>query len=358
MISFIVNLLSKKKPTVGLDLGGHSLKAIKLVDGSPLMIEQIGYVGLQEEVYSQQRLEKPEVLLEALEELKEQVTFDNCTTAIAIPAPSVFSKRIKVPIMEPHELAAHVEFEAGNFIPHGADSVYLDYHVIGIGGKNTYDVLVVAVKIDLVHQYLDVLGDAGIEVGIVDIEPFAVMNSIEAVSEFEEDEAIALINIGSRYTSINVVRSEHSLLLGDLPIGGKQLTERISEELSLSLADSEELKVSKDPKVVEILSSYLPELSSELSRQLSFFWNASNFDGGISRTMITGGGSLLLGLRDAMEEETASGCTVFDPLSSYESISDLTLDSFKSNGSLFTVAVGLAGRKVGDRIVPSLSDEE
>jgi hypothetical protein len=60
------------------------------------------------------------------------------------------------------------------------------------------------------------------------------------------EEAIALVNIGARYSSINILKGGRSTFTGDVPVGGRDITEALVRDLNLSVEHAEAVKTALD----------------------------------------------------------------------------------------------------------------
>ena len=359
-MKFLKDLLKKHESLVALDLGATALKLVELdITGEKPRLCNIALMKIGADVFSGNVLSKAEKVSEIISTLLEESQIADKRVITAMPAPSVFTKRIKMQKMDYDELDNNIQFEAGNFIPHSLDAVKLDYHIIGDAGKNQLDILIVAVKNEIIDSFLDCFSLAGLEAAVVDVDYFALQN----VFEFNYPEYIskttALINIGARYSSINICQGGQSLFTGDISVGGKLITDAISEELQVSVEEAEKYKVSQDSRgdhkveVEDIIDRSIEQVASEFNRQLSFFWSASGSDDGIDHIMLSGGGAKLPGLVDELSEKTGLKCESMDPFRHV--MCDTSFDKvyLKDLAPLMSVGLGLAMRQPGDKIFPS-----
>src|SRR3989338_3148759 len=153
----------------------------------------------------------------------------------AVPGRAVIIKKIQLPAQGEAELEANVEFEATNVIPESLENVNLDYQVLSYtedGSK--MEVLLVAVKKEIINSYTQVIRDAGLTPAIMDVDYFAMENMYEVSYGATSEGVVALLDIGARYTSINVLKQGISTFTGDLPVGGEAFTEALVQALQVS----------------------------------------------------------------------------------------------------------------------------
>jgi type IV pilus assembly protein PilM len=351
------NLFQQHESLVAVDIGASGVKLIEFdTTGAVPRLVNIGVAPLSQEVFTNNVLSNADPVSDQLMGLLESNAIENKRVVTAMPGPSVFTKKVKMPKMDPSDLSGNIELEAGNFIPHNIDAVRLDFHVVGEVGRNQLEILVVAVKNEIIDSYLDCLSLAALETAVVDVDYFALQNIYELSYPELVSDTVVLINIGSRYSSLNICREGQSLFTGDITIGGKQFTEAIASELGVSEAEAEELKLgggeeSKQGAVKGVVDATLEQVANEFNRQLSFFWNASGADDGIDRIMITGGGSLVPGLVEEFSEKTGIECERLDPFKVVD-CEDIDESYIKDMAPRMAICAGLGIRQPGDKEMP------
>lgn len=356
----LFNLFKKEDGLIAIDIGASSIKLLELdTRQDPPSLVSVSVVKVSKEIFSGNALSKAKDVSDLVVRLMEQSGISGKRIVTAVPGPSVFTKKIKVPKMSENDLSSHIRFEAANFIPHNINAVRIDYHILSEISKSSYEVLVVAVKNEIIDMILDVFLEAQLEVAVIDVDHFALQNMFELSYPELVDSTIGLVNIGERYTSINICRAGESLFTGDIPVGGKLLTEAIAEGLGVSLEEAQELKKNKDKNspyftmLKDITSRSVDYLVSELNRHLSFFWNASGSQDGLDRILLTGGGALVAGLGQELSDKTGIECSLLNPLRGVEVGSYEDQNYLKEIAPQLGVCVGLALRYPGDRIYPS-----
>jgi type IV pilus assembly protein PilM len=91
-------------------------------------------------------------------------------------------------------------------LEHGSSC--FDFQVLGESqedGQRKIDVLLVALKTDLVDQHIATLKAAGLTPTIIDVDAFALQNIYEINRLESNEETVALINVGATWTTINIL---------------------------------------------------------------------------------------------------------------------------------------------------------
>src|SRR5690606_15165772 len=144
----------------------------------------------------------------------------------------------------PQETEQAVMYEARNFIPEELDNVKLDYQVTSTApDAEEAEVLMAAAKKEIVNRYADTLRLAGLTPVVVGGAYFALDNMYELNYDPLANQVAALVNIGSRYSSINILKEGRSTFTGDVPVGGRDITEALVRDLGIPADEAERIKV-------------------------------------------------------------------------------------------------------------------
>src|SRR5256886_15528517 len=123
---------------------------------------------------------------------------------------------------------------------------------------------------------------------------------------------MALVNIGARYSSINILKGGRSTFTGDVPVGGAEYNDARVRQLGVSPADAESLKQGRaaggaDPAAAEqVLGSVTELIVEEIQRALSFFWTAAT-DEPLGAVFLSGGPARMPGLSAELKQRLDRG---------------------------------------------------
>jgi len=355
----ILKLFKKQENLLAIDIGASSLKLIELqIQNSKPLLVNYARVNLPPDVFNSSILTKGEPVSDALNLLLETNSIPERRVVTAMPAPSVFTKKVRMQRMGLEDLTTNVHFEASNFIPHNINAVQLDYHILGESGKNQLDILVVAAKSEIISSYMDAIALSGLQTAIVDVDYFALQNAFEFAFPEQIEDTTALINIGYRYTTVNIVRGGESLFAGDISTGTRQIQEALESGLDLKASEAVEVLCGekqlpdRQAEVSQIISDQVENFAHELNRQLSFFWNASGADDGIDRIYLTGGGALLPELLEIVSQKTDIETLLLDCTKQLNYEGKFEKEYIEELGPFMTICLGLALRQPGDKVLP------
>lgn len=346
-----LGFFKKREALIAIDIGSGAIKLAE-IEGSPQQPQLVSFAlrAFGQEVISNNIVSKPEQVAEVISSLLDANQIEGKRAAVSIPAPAVFTKRIKMPKQGEDELRDSVQFEAGNFIPHKLDAVKLDFAVLGESGKNQLDVLVVAVKRELLESLEDCLGLAGLETALADVDFFALHNVYETNYPELKADTSAVLSVGYRYTSVSISKEGLPVFVGDVAIGLKQLEEELALKLNIPDAQCRAAvqNLVFEPAWQETVNAFIDTSSQELSRQLSFFWNTCGIEGNINRILLSGGAAVVPGFSDALGRKAGMTCELLNPFAKITLADSIDTAYLNKVAPLLAVATGLGLRAPGD----------
>ncbi|MDQ7008143.1 MAG: type IV pilus assembly protein PilM [Acidobacteriota bacterium] len=353
-------LFGRSKDLVGLDIGDSSIKVVELKDlgrNKGWEVQSIATEPLPQEAIVDGTIMDAGLVVETLRRIWTYGKIRNRRVATALSGPSVIIRRINLPTMSEQELAEQIRWEAEQYIPFNMQEVSLDYHVLegsSLAGEGNMDVILVAARKDKIDDYTSVIGQAGLEPATVDVGTFAALNCFEVNYRDEMPPSAALIDIGASVTSVSILQDGTSVFWRDISIGGNQYSDTIQRELSLSREQAEAAKRGEavegvpGEQVSAILGSVNEELGNEIQRTVDFVKAFAGSEAPVDAIYLTGGGSRLPGLQQALGERFGAAVHQLDPFRQVRLPARLE-SQFGDAGPDTAVAVGLALRKVGDR---------
>ena len=275
----------RKENIVGLDIGTSTIKVVQLLKSKEsyslvkASIEEVGFNADEK------------VKLAALKRLFKRAKISQKEVNISTEGPSVIIRNIQLPKMSKADLKNAIKYEAEKYIPYGINEVYVDCQIIS-EVQNNMGVLLVAAKKDAIDDKIQLVQKAGLRPWIVGVDSFALINAFNLKNE-ESDKTIALLNIGSEATSVNIIRGNLFNFTRNIPAGGKHITEVIAEDFKTDLTRAEELKKNpgdKKQEVSEICLNAVREMAIEIKS--SFDYYESQYEEGVSKIFISGGAAI------------------------------------------------------------------
>jgi len=218
-----------------------------------------------------------------------------------------------------------VRYEIQQQIPFSLDQIAMDYQILERSEGGGYDVMMAAIKVDVVEKQLEVLRAAKRSIDIVDVCPFAAYNWLKHSGEFgDPGECVALIDIGAITTDIVIERENKFRFTRPLNVGGNDVTLALGAAFGLNFVDAERVKRQRgfaptgdakvDGKGGEVIGGVLQRLVMEINRSFTYFRSLPG-GGTVNRVILCGGGACLRNMVPYMQKQLGIEVRIAQPLS-------------------------------------------
>jgi type IV pilus assembly protein PilM len=325
------------KSLLVIDPGRHTLKVgIGSVGakGRSAKLQSVYTVrtGLPPQATAEEVLEKSG---ELLQEVIKRHNLNAKEVSFAIPGRASFVRQLKIPRVSGDRLNRLIQYEARQQIPFPIEDIILDSHVFETEGPELA-VTLVAIRRSIIDQYVDMLKVAGLVPDTIDVTTLALFDAFYPQLKKEEEEMVALVDIGASTTDIVVCKNDRVEFIRSAPQAGDQLTKVLADNLGVDWEQAEEIKCSLgqlDPSIDRqtdplafgegdqasrarlFLSKAFDAIANEIRRTIDFY--VSQPDGEpIGKIYLTGGTARLPGIDDFVESRLGISCVVQSPFES------------------------------------------
>lgn len=358
----MLNYLTLKPETFGLDISDFSLKIIKLKKKkNKFELVSYGETKIKPGIIEKGKIKNEKLLAATIKMALSNVKGEKLKTKYVIaslPEEECFLQIIQLPMMKKEEVKKAIYFEAENYIPLPIEEVYLDFHIISPDQNNLeyLNVLTIALPKEVIDPYLNSLKEAGLQPLALEIEAQAICRAL--IKREISQEHFLLVDFGETRTTF-IIFSEGSLkFTASHSISSKRLTEVISNNLKISFDKAEELKIKygidnseEGRRNFEILKPILSEFVEQIEKYLNYYQthfvrkNILLENKNIEKLLLCGGGINLKGfsnfLISKLEIEVSSGISWTNLLLKNKKT---TLNISYQKSLSYTIALGLALR--------------
>ena len=344
---------------VALDIGSSSIKMVESsIEKSRYQLLNLGTVPLPSKAIQNNMVIDQRSVADAIRRVIQEHNVKATRVISAVPGRAAIMKKVQMPRQEETELEANVEFEANSVIPENLENVNLDYQVLNLAdGGSKMDILLVAVKKEIVNSYTDVIEQAGLTPAVIDVDYFAMENMYEASYVGEKiNGVVGLIHIGAHYTSITFLQNGVSTFTGDLPIGGEEFTEGLRRELNLSSEMAENFKLTgviegkKGLDLQVLLRPIAENIVEEIRRTVSLYGAVGSDEGdGLKHIYLSGGSAKVPGLHTLLGEKMGVPVSLAEPFRGFIVNKNIDKSYLANSAPLFAVGAGLSIRRPGDK---------
>jgi type IV pilus assembly protein PilM len=295
----------------------------------------------------------------ALREMMQELRIKNGAVNCALPAQSVFARFVKLPSLEHEKLEKIIAFEAQQNVPFPIDDVVWDYQVVGGGLEEQIQVILVAIKHDLLDDINGAVEETGLHTATIDLAPMALYNAFR-YSYPNANDCSLLVDIGARTTNVLFIEPRR-IFSRSLPIGGTAITAAIVREFGETF-DAAETRKKRDgfvglggayaepsdhdiARVSKLARSTMTRLHAELMRSISHH-RAQQHGSRPDRIFLCGGTAGMPYMREFFHEKFQLPIEFFNPLRNVAVSEAASASGVAHSAHLLGELVGLALRGV------------
>jgi len=313
-----MNLFSRKKTTVALDIGSGLIKLVVVTHGSgDPVLSKVAYTSVVDDAIVEGEIMDPGIVADAIRGLMASAGVKTKHVVIAVGGRDVIIKKIQMDRMTEAEARSVIRWEAEQHVPFDMENVELDFQILDPEGEGLQmTVLLVAAKRELVENKVSLLAEAGLTPSIIDVDAFAIHNAFEINYPDEMRGVVGLVNIGHEMTNVNILEDGIPVLTRDLPLGTRRFREDMQRERGISADEADQLLqgVERNELLDPFLESRGEELAVGIERAAAFLQSASRSATGISRLWLTGGGGRIPGLAKVLGDRLRLPVELANPL--------------------------------------------
>src|SRR5207244_4408560 len=139
------------KSFLSMDFGAGTLKMaeFELNEADSLLLKQYGVKSLG--IEGSQDSKREAVILKAIQDLLAEKPSRSKNINVCAPGFHVFSKFVKLPPVDTSKVTQIIQYEAQQNVPFPLEEVVWDYQILGTTPTNELEVLLVAVKAEIVE---------------------------------------------------------------------------------------------------------------------------------------------------------------------------------------------------------------
>jgi type IV pilus assembly protein PilM len=275
----------------------------------------------------------------------------------AVPGQSVFARFVKLPSVEQDKIERIITFEAQQNVPFPIEEVVWDYQLVGTGEADKIEVVLVAIKADLLEEINAAVEAAGLQTTRVDVATMALYNAFR----FNYNELTGcslLVDIGARTTNLLFIEPG-KIFSRSIPIGGSSITAAIAKEFNEPFGAAELRKKrdgfvslggayadASDPEIARVsklVRNTLTRLHAEVTRSISFY-RTQQQGKPPQRVFLCGGTASTPYMREFFHEKLQWPIEFFNPLRNVTIAEPVAVEEVAHSAHLLGELVGLALR--------------
>ncbi len=364
----------KLKPNypIAINIGDQSISAIQLKETRHgLAVREWFYQQLEEDF--EDVSVKRDVYVYALKDMIKKRNFAGRRAILLIPTKNITSFPIRFKVDETESVESVIVRESIEHITIPMNEAVIDYtSVAKIGNEDgdQYNAEVIAVKRDLIKQYLFMLKQAGLSVEVIDNGLLSLIRLHQYLNNAIHDPVI-LCHIGYKESLLSIVSEDGILAQHHVPWGIQPLFKKLQDNLGLS-GDSKAAKIllkkygllyenressnsnidiaqdttmdNRSRATYQITKPYINELIYEFQKMIAYV-RSEEQNTALKSIYIYGQGTIIHHLDQFFESSLNIKTELINPVKKISFSENSTLPEVFENTPL-TLALGLGMRRV------------
>ena len=231
----------KSNSFLAVDFGAGSLKLAEFEtnEAGGLVLKQYAIKSLGLE--GSQETKREALILKTLQELIASLGIKAKDINVCAPGFHVFSKFVKLPPVEASKVTQIIQYEAQQNVPFPLAEVVWDYQILGTTAGGELEVLLVAIKSDIVEGLFRTASASGLQLQICDVSPAALCNSFR-FNYGELEDCTMLLDIGAK-TSNLLFFEKGKVFARSINLGANSITQDFANEAKLKFDMADKIKI-------------------------------------------------------------------------------------------------------------------
>lgn len=295
----------QKNNSLGIDVGTKSVRVVELAAKKGLP-ELKNYGELNLDIATNQSFRNfdknnlnpsIDIISKALKAIIDEAEIKAKKAIFSLPDFSTFFVSFELPPMTKKELQTAVGFEARKYIPLPMNDVALDWQCISKDStKENNKILLMAIPRVLVDQYKTIAENVGLQLTSLEAEAWGLKRCLIKSG----DPTTCIVEIGYQSTIVSVVDNGFVKTSYSFDTAGKDLTEKLAEDLEIGIKEAEEIKKenglinNERDDVAQILAPVIGIITKRIKKVVIDFQNLERIK--IKRMILAGGTSRMPGI--------------------------------------------------------------
>jgi type IV pilus assembly protein PilM len=347
------------KSFLAVDFGAGSLKLaeFEVNEAGGLRLKQYGLKSLGAE--GAQESTREATILKALQEMIAEKGVKAKNVNVCAPGFHVFSKFVKLPPVDAGKVTQIIQYEAQQNVPFPLAEVVWDYQILGTTPGGELEVLLVAIKADIVEGLFRVTESAGLHLELTDVSPAALCNAFR-YNYGDLEDCTMLLDIGAK-TSNLLFFEKGKVFSRSINLGANSITQDFANESKLKFEAAEKIKIEEgfvslggayeEPEnphqaaISKIARQFMTRLHIQVNQTMQFY-RGQQGGSAPQRLFLSGGASIMAYTAQFFAEKLNVPVEYFNPLRNVQIDPAINLEELARVAHSMGEVVGLGLRNL------------
>src|SRR5208283_2343783 len=347
------------KSFLTVDFGAGSLKLAEfdVNEAGGLRLKQYALKSLGAQ--GSQETTREAAILKALQGLMAEKGIKARSVNVCAPGFHVFSKFVKLPPVDAGKVTQIIQYEAQQNVPFPLEEVVWDYQILGSTPGGELEVLLVAIKADIVEGLFRVTEASGLRLQLTDVSPAALCNAFR-YNYGDLEDCTMLLDIGAK-TSNLLFFEKGKVFSRSINLGANSITQDFANESKLKFDVAEKLKIDEgfvslggayeEPEnphqaaISKIARQFMTRLHIQVNQTMQFY-RGQQGGSAPQRLFLSGGASVMAYTAQFFAEKLNVPVEYFNPLRNVERDPSINLEELVRVAHSLGEVVGLGLRNM------------
>ena len=349
------------KSFLTVDFGAGSLKLaefeINESGGLRLKSFAIKPLGLE----GSQESSREKVILSALQAVLTENKFSAKSVNVCAPGFHVFSKFVKLPPVDAAKVGQIIQYEAQQNVPFPLSEVVWDYQIMGSAASGELEVLLVAIKSEIVERLFRVAEEAKLKLQLCDASPAALCNAFR-YNYGDIEDCTMLLDIGAK-TSNLLFFEKGKVFSRSINLGANIITQDFANEAKLGFDEAEKIKIAEgfvslcgayeepdnphQAAISKIARQFMTKLHIQVNQTMQFY-RGQQSGSAPQRLFLSGGASIMPYTAQFFAEKLNIPVEYFNPFRNVQIDPSVNLEELSRVAHSLGEVVGLGLRNLAN----------
>src|SRR5436190_3511796 len=347
------------KTFLAVDFGAGSLKLaeFEINEAGGLRLKQYGFESLGAE--GSQETAREAVVLKGLQKLLAEKSIKSKTVNVCAPGFHVFSKFVKLPPVDAGKVTQIIQYEAQQNVPFPLEEVVWDYQILGSTPAGELEVLLVAIKADIVEGLFRTTEAVGLRLQLCDVSPAARCNAFR-YNYGDLEVCTMLLDIGAK-TSNLLFFEKGKVFSRSINLGANSITQDFANESKKKFDAAKKIKIDEgfvslggayeEPEnqdqaaISKIARQFMTRLHIQVNQTMQFY-RGQQGGSAPARLFLSGGASIMPYTAQFFAEKLNVPVEYFNPLRNVQIDPAINLEELARVAHSMGEVVGLGLRNL------------
>jgi type IV pilus assembly protein PilM len=349
------------KSFLAIDFGAGSLKLAEfdITEAGGLCLRYFDIKSLGPEGSADTTRET--TILKVLKETLTESGLKARNINVCAPGFQVFSKFVKLPPVDANKVTQIIQYEAQQNVPFPLAEVVWDYQIMGSSGGGELEVLLVAIKSDIVEGLFRVADTVKLKLQLCDVSPAALCNAFK-YNYGDLEDCTMLLDIGAKTSNV-LFFEKGKVFSRSIPLGANAITQDFANESKLKFEIAEQIKIKEgfvslggayeEPEnpnqaaISKIARQFMTRLHIQVNQTLQFY-RGQQGGSAPQRLYLAGGASIMPYTAQFFAEKLNVPVEYFNPFRNVQIDPSVNLEMLQRAAHSMGEVVGLGLRNLAN----------